>query len=140
MSECSRKTDDPGAVRAKGGFVLLEALVAFTILAAVLSSLLAAVFVASRHDQQSAFMSAATMLGQSKLAAAGIDYPIRVGRSSGRSESGYVWQADVVSYRTVEGTLSSVARTYWITVTVADPRSGRSLAFSSIELTPSGQR
>jgi type II secretory pathway pseudopilin PulG len=123
---------------AEAGFTLLEFLVAFTLLTVVLASLLAALFVAVRGDSQAAFVTLASSLARSKLAAAGVDFPLRPGVTSAAFENGYVWQAVVRPYGTIDIGSGRRIDGFWIEVTIADPRSNgrRSLSLSSLEIVP----
>jgi type II secretory pathway pseudopilin PulG len=124
--------------RTEAGFTLLEFLVAFTLLTVVLTSLLAALFVAMRGDNQAAFVTLASSLARSKLAAAGVDFPLRPGATSAAFENGYVWQAVVQPYGTIEVGSGRRIDGFWVEVTIADPRSNgrRSLSLSSLEIVP----
>jgi type II secretory pathway pseudopilin PulG len=117
------------------GFTLLEFLVAFTILTLFLASGLTAIAVAIRSDSQTEFLTQASMLARSKLAAAGIDFPLRPGSASGRFHNGYVWQAEVRNYRTVAIDDDRQAVGLWVQVTISDPRSGaRTFSLGSVEI------
>jgi hypothetical protein len=75
------------------------------------------------------------MLAKSKLAAAGIDFPLRLGSTSGRFDNGFSWRATVQNYRAVALDKDRHALGLWIEVTVFDPRSGgRSFTLGSIEI------
>jgi general secretion pathway protein I len=125
-----------GSDRTKeGGFTLLEFLVAFTILTLFLTSGLMALAVAIQGDRQASFLTLASMLAKSKLAAAGIDFPLRPGSTSGRFENGYAWQATVRNYRSIALDKDRHVLGFWVEVTVYEPRStGRSFSLGSIEI------
>ncbi|GEO17704.1 hypothetical protein [Microvirga aerophila] len=119
----------------EGGFSLLEFLIAFTILTLFLTSGLMAVAVAIQGDRQANFLMLASMLAKSKLAAAGIDFPLRPGSTAGRFENGYAWQATVRNYRSIALDKDRRVLGFWVEVTVYEPRStGRSFSLGSIEI------
>jgi type II secretory pathway pseudopilin PulG len=121
--------------RKEDGFTLLEFIAAFTILTLFLSAGLAAIAVAVRGDRQAVFLTQAAMLAKSKLGAAGIDFPLRPGMTSGRFDNGYVWQAEVRNYRTVAIDEDRRVAGLWVQVTVADPRSSaRTFSLDSVEI------
>jgi general secretion pathway protein I len=122
--------------RAEGGYTLLEFLVAFTVLSLFLTAGLAAVAVALRSDQQAAFVTLATPLARAKLAAAGIDFPLRAGVARGQFGNGYLWRADVRNYRSAAMNRTGSIHAYWVEVTVAEASGagGRSLSLATIAL------
>jgi hypothetical protein len=116
---------------------VLEFLVAFSLLTVVLASFLAALGVALRNDRQAAFMIRASLLAKAKIAAAGIDYPLRVGTTGAIAESGYRWQAVVRSFIPPRGEGGVSVSAFWVEVTVSEPRAGgRSLTLASLEIVP----
>jgi type II secretory pathway pseudopilin PulG len=130
-------TDAPGAGASpgEGGFVLLEFLVAFSVLTVILAAILTALSVAIRSDHQAAFLTRATMLARAKLAAAGVDYPLRPGTAGAELDNGYVWRADVRTFRSVAAAGRRI-QALSVEVTVSDPRASgrRSVSLSSIEI------
>ncbi|MGF9759496.1 prepilin-type N-terminal cleavage/methylation domain-containing protein [Microvirga sp. 0TCS3.31] len=122
--------------RTQDGYTLLEFLVAFTVLSLFLTAGLAAVAVALRGDQQAAFVTRATPLARAKLAAAGIDFPLRAGVVTGSFGNGYLWQAEVRNYRSAPLNKTASVHAYWVEVTVAEPSgtSGRALSLATIAL------
>jgi general secretion pathway protein I len=121
----------------EAGFTLLEFLVAFALLTLFLGAALAGVAVAVRGDRQANFLTQATMLAQTKLASAGVEYPLGSGRTGGELSNGYVWQADMRRYGPVRSR-GSPAEGYWVEVTVADPRSNgsRAVSLATVVLVP----
>jgi general secretion pathway protein I len=80
------------------GFSLLEVLVAFTILAMLLGALFqvfSAGLQAARSGDQ---YTRATVIAQSRLAALGVEQPLREGVSSGSDHSPYHWRITVSPY------------------------------------------
>jgi type II secretory pathway pseudopilin PulG len=128
-------TDAPGAGASpgEGGFVLLEFLVAFSVLTVILAAILTALSVAIRSDHQAAFLTRATMLARAKLAAAGVDYPLRPGTAGAELDNGYVWLADVRTFRSIPAAGRRI-QGLSVEVTVSDPRGRRSVSLSSIEI------
>jgi hypothetical protein len=122
--------------RQQAGYTALEFLAAFTVLVLFLTAGLTAVGVAIRSDHQASFLTTATALARSKLAAAGIDFPLRPGVVSGNFDNGYSWRAEVRRYRTVGHSEQDVTNAFWVEVTVAPPSSNgrRFLSLGSIEL------
>ncbi|AWN43730.1 hypothetical protein [Methylobacterium durans] len=127
---------------AEGGFTLLEFLAAFAILTLFLSAILAALAVAIRGDHQAAFLTLGSALAKGRLAAAGIDYPLRPGTTGGVLPNGYLWQAEIGRYARVPLGQDRSAAGYRVAVTVAEPpeRGGRSLTLRSIVLDREGRR
>jgi general secretion pathway protein I len=121
----------------EAGFTLLEFLVAFALLTLFLGAALAGLSVAVRGDRQANFLTQATMLAQTKLASAGVEYPIGPGRIGGEFPNGYVWQADMRRYGPAPRR-NSPAEGYWVEVTVADPRSNgsRAVSLATVVLVP----
>lgn len=85
----------PGKAR---GFSLLEILVAFLLLALAMTVLMQ-IFSTSLNGTGIADRYAkATMLAQSKLAAVGVEEPLREGATSGTFDDLYQWQVSVKAY------------------------------------------
>lgn len=105
----------------EAGFTLLEFLVAFAILVAVASALMAAFAVAVRGDHQAAFTTRATLLARSRLATVGVETPLVPGVSTGRLANGTVWQVAIRPDRTVASGAGRAIGCYWVEVTVFDP-------------------
>jgi type II secretory pathway pseudopilin PulG len=121
----------------QAGYALLEFLVAFTILVVVLASLLAALSVSVRSDHQAIFLTRATILAKSKLAAAGQDFPLRPGTSAGSFGNGWEWRAVLRSNGGAPGESQRVD-SLWVEVTVSDGRGNgsQSMTLQSIEIVP----
>lgn len=83
----------------RGGFTLIEALVAFAVLALGLSSLLQGVGGGARNESRADFLLRATRQGQSQLAALGSDTPLAPGQASGRYDDGLLWNLSVEPHR-----------------------------------------
>ncbi|MDR7039564.1 MULTISPECIES: hypothetical protein [Methylobacterium] len=127
---------------AQGGFALLEFLAAFTILTLFLAAILAALAVAMRGDHQAAFLTLGSALAKGRLAAAGVDYPLRPGATGGVLPNGYLWRADIARHALVPLGPGSAAAGYRVAVSVAEPpeRGGRSLTLHSFVLDRAGRR
>jgi general secretion pathway protein I len=125
-----------GADHTEAGFTLLEFLVAFAVLTLFLGVGLAGTAVAMRGDGQANFLTRATVIARNKLAAAGVDFPLRPGRAGGALPNGYVWAADMRRYGPEGKGLAM--RGYWVEVTVADPRNngGRKVSLTTVALAP----
>jgi general secretion pathway protein I len=135
MSLSISKRDREADKTKESGFTLLEFLIAFAILTLFLTSGLMAVAVAIQGDRQASFLTIASMLAKSKLVAAGIDFPLRPGSTSGRFENGYAWEATVRNYRSIAIDKDRYVLGFWVEVTVHEPRaSGRSFSLGSIEI------
>jgi hypothetical protein len=123
------------------GFIMLEFLAAFVIFAAIVSAFLAALSAAIRADQQALFRTRAAMLAKSKLAAAGIEYPIRPGIADGRFDNGYVWRVEM-QFERPTGNGARLGHTMVrIHATVGDPMliARRTLTLSSVKLVGTGE-
>ena len=121
---------------AQAGFTLLEFLVAFALLSAITSALLAAFAVAARGDHQAAFVTRATTLAKSKLAAIGVESPLQPGTLTGKFENGYPWRSDVRSDGVITSGGKQPIRAYWIEVTVFDPdaKGRRTVSLTAFEI------
>jgi len=136
MTEPSRAAGNTCA-----GFIMLEFLAAFVIFAAIVSAFLAALSAAIRADQQALFRTRAAMLAKSKLAAAGIEYPIRPGIAEGRFDNGYVWRVEMQLDRPPGNGATLGYRLVRIHATVGDPMlmARRTLTLSSVKLVGAGE-
>jgi type II secretory pathway pseudopilin PulG len=128
--------------RRQAGYTALEFLVAFTVLSLFLTAGIAAVGVALRGDQQATFATLATALARTKLAAAGVDYPLRPGVATGVFTNGYLWRAEVRHFRSIATSESTQIRAFWVEVTVAAPapNNRRSLSLASVAMAPMVRR
>jgi general secretion pathway protein I len=80
------------------GFSLLEVLVAFTILAMLLSALFQ-VFSGGLHAARAGDrFTRATLIAQSRLATVGLEQPLREGVSSGSTDDAFHWRVTVGEY------------------------------------------
>jgi prepilin-type N-terminal cleavage/methylation domain-containing protein len=95
-------------LKARRGFTLLEALVAFAILALALSQLLAGVGGGARSESRADFLLRAARHGASQLDALGADGAIPLGDSTGRYDDGLVWRLTVRQGRTIKGPTGAV--------------------------------
>jgi general secretion pathway protein I len=84
--------------RACRGFSLLELLIAFTVFAMLLGALLQ-VFSAGLHAARSSERDTrAAVIAQSRMAALGVEQPLRVGVISGTTDDAYHWRITVRPY------------------------------------------
>lgn len=123
--------------RADAGFALLEFLIAFAILTLFLSAFLTGIAVALRGDRQAHFITRATMIAQTKLAAAGAEYSLRPGSIGGVEPGGYRWRVEIQPYSQRPQTTGPFSA-YWLAATVVDPLSNgtRSLTMGTMLLVP----
>jgi type II secretory pathway pseudopilin PulG len=121
---------------AQAGFVLLEFLVAFTMLIVSLSAMFAALMVAIKGDQQAAFLTMGTEFAKGKLAAAGVEYPLISGVSGGTFVNGYAWRVDVRRQGVIASGRGRPITGYRVEVTVSDPRANgrRSVTLVGFEI------
>ena len=125
----------------EGGFMLVEVLVAFALLTAVASALLAAFAAAVHGDNQAAFTTRATMLATSKLAAIGVDLPLEPGVTSGSFQNGYGWRASVRLDRPVGPEGRSGMAVFAVAITVFDPEADdQQISLATLELGPGHAR
>ena len=88
----------PATRRASRGFSLLEVLVAFTILAMLLGALFQ-VFSGGMHAARAGDRhTRATVIAQSQLSAASVEYPPAEGFASGRTDDGFDWRVSIAPY------------------------------------------
>ncbi len=106
----------------KAGFTLIEALVAFAILALAMGQLLVAAGGGARNDSRADFLLRAARLGQSQLAALGVDGPLEQGETSGRYDDGLYWRLSIAPYLTRKSpTGDAVVASFWAKLTVSRP-------------------
>jgi general secretion pathway protein I len=84
-----------GVGRRARGFTLLEIIVAFTILAVALVSLLQAFGTGLRGLSAAQASAGAVMIARSKLEEVGLTIPLRDGESSGETDQGYEWRVSI---------------------------------------------
>ncbi len=110
------------SLKRKGGFTLIETLVAFAILALAMSQLLAAAGGGAQNDNRADFLLRGARLGQSQLAALGVDGPIQLGETSGRYDDGLYWSLTVEPDRTHKSpTGDAVVASFWARLTISRP-------------------
>ena len=80
------------------GFSLLEVLVAFVILALILSVLMQIFSGGLRNASRADEYQQAVLLGQSKLASVGIETPLEVSESNGEFDAVYRWHVSIRPY------------------------------------------
>lgn len=110
----------------RNGFTLVEALVAFAILALVMSELLEGVSGAVRNDDRAEFLLRAARLGRSQLDALGVSSPIAVGETAGYYDGGLPWTLSIQPLRPTasSATLPRIAA-FWARVTIHRPGARR---------------
>jgi prepilin-type N-terminal cleavage/methylation domain-containing protein len=96
-------------LKSRRGFTLIEALVAFAILALVMGRLLASAGGAAHNESRADFYLRAARLGRAQLEALGISEPIRVGETDGRYDDGLLWTLAVEPYREMKNPAGGVA-------------------------------
>jgi len=129
------------AVR-QSGYTLIEVLVAFMILALALTVLLRIFSGGLRNVSVSSDYATATLIAESRLAAAGIDVPLRPGETSGTEGERFAWTVSVQDYAPWPG-YRSAARgvdAFRVTVTVEWPHGDRTRAvgLSTVRLRTGG--
>ena len=129
------------AVR-QSGYTLIEVLVAFMILALALTVLLRIFSGGLRNVSVSSDYAIATLIAESRLAAAGIDVPLRPGETSGTEGERFEWTVSVQDYQPWPGYRSAAKGldAYRVTVTVEWPHGDntRSVGLSTIRLRTEG--
>ena len=128
--------------RRQSGYTLIEVLVAFMILALALTVLLRIFSGGLRNVSVSSDYATATLIAESRLAAAGIDIPLRPGETSGTEGERFEWTVSVQDYQPWPG-YRSAARdldAYRVTVTVEWPNGDktRSVGLSTVRLRTEG--
>ena len=126
----------------QSGYTLIEVLVAFMILALALTVLLRIFSGGLRNVSVSSDYATATLIAESRLAAAGIDIPLRPGETSGTEGERFEWTVNVQDYQPWPG-YRSAARgvdAYRVTVTVEWPNGNntRSVGLSTVRLRAEG--
>jgi general secretion pathway protein I len=122
----------------QSGYTLIEVLVAFVILALALTVLLRIFSGGLRNVSVSSDYATATLIAESRLAAAGIDTPLRPGETSGTEGERFAWTVSVQDYQPWPG-YRSAARgvdAYRVTVTVEWPHGDntRTVGLSTVRL------
>jgi general secretion pathway protein I len=129
-----RRPHADSARRRQAGYALLEFVVAFTILSVFLATILAALSVALRSDKQAEFAMTAVSIAKSRLAAAGVEFPLRPGTTGSTLDNGYAWRATMRPYAAAVLETGLRIEGYWIEVTVSS-HAGRSLSLSAVKIT-----
>ena len=125
------------------GYTLIEVLVAFMILALALTVLMRIFSGGLRNVSVSSDYAVATLIAESRLAAAGIDVPLTPGEMSGTEGERFEWTVSVQDYQPWPGYRSAAKGidAYRVTVTVEWPHGDntRRIGLSTIRLrTPEG--
>jgi len=122
----------------QSGYTLIEVLVAFMILALALTVLLRIFSGGLRNVSVSSDYATATLIAESRLAAAGIDIPLRPGETSGTEGERFEWTVSVQDYQPWPGyrSASQAVDAYRVTVTVEWPNGDntRSVGLSTVRL------
>jgi general secretion pathway protein I len=120
------------------GYTLIEVLVAFMILALALTVLMRIFSGGLRNVSVSSDYAMATLIAESRLAAAGIDVPLRPGETSGTEGERFEWTLSVQDYQPRPGYRSAAkgVDAYRVTVTVEWPNGDntRSVGLSTVRL------
>ena len=122
----------------QSGYTLIEVLVAFVILALALTVLLRIFSGGLRNVSVSSDYATATLIAESRLAATGIDVPLRPGETSGTEGERFEWTVSVQDYEPWPGYRSAAkgVDAYRVTVTVEWPNGDntRSVGLSTVRL------
>ena len=120
------------------GYTLVEVLVAFMIMALALTVLLRIFSSGVRNVGIASDYAQAVLIGESRLATAGIDEGLAPGETSGVEVDGFHWTRRVTTYEpSVEyATHVKGTRAYFVTVTVTWPNGEkeRSINLSTVKL------
>ncbi len=100
------------------GFTLLEALIAFTILAVALAALLLAFGAGVGGLARAEAYGAAALHARSKLEEVGRALPVELGIREGEFDDGYRWRVDIGTYDGGEPDTSTKAFLYTVNVSV----------------------
>ncbi|MGD0189605.1 MAG: hypothetical protein ABSD74_02570 [Rhizomicrobium sp.] len=98
------------------GSVLIEAIIGVAIVSMMLVVMYKSISQSATGAQRVAEKRQALLVAQSEMDAVGSVLPLRPGSVSG-TEGFYIWQLDIVPYRTADG-LSKTGRLYEVTVSV----------------------
>ncbi|MBY6242698.1 prepilin-type N-terminal cleavage/methylation domain-containing protein [Methylosinus sp. Sm6] len=134
-----REPSGSRARAARGGFTLIESLVAFVILTLAMGALMQGLGGGARNEARGDFLLRAARQGRSQIEALGVATPLAAGESSGRYADGLVWRLIVSPYRSVAATDGNGRTTaYFARLTVRRPggaQAGRdSLTLTAIKL------
>lgn len=126
--------------RISRGFSLIEILVAFVILSLTLSVIMQIFSGGLRNIRRSDDYSRALYLAESRLAALGVEQPLREGAMSGELDRRFRWQSSVQPYREAvtadETPLKVVLYRATVDVSWDDGGKTRSLELTSLRLAP----
>ena len=120
------------------GYTLVEVLVAFMILAMALTVLLRIFASGVRNVSVSSQYAQAVLIGESRLATAGVDAMLAPGETRGVEGEDFHWTRRVVNYEPAVdySTYVKGMRAYYVTVTVTWPNGEqqRSIDLSTVKL------
>jgi len=120
------------------GYTLVEVLVAFMIMALALTVLLRIFASGVRNVSVSSQYAQAVLIGESRLATAGVDAMLAPGETSGVEGDDFHWTRRVVTYEPAVdySTYVKGTRAYHVTVTVTWPNGvrERSIDLSTVKL------
>lgn len=124
--------------RRSRGYTLVEVLVAFMIMALALTVLLRIFSTGVRNVAVSSDYAQAVLIGESRLATAGVDESLAPGETSGVEGGDFHWTRSVTSYEPAVDYKTYVkgTRAYHVTVTVTWPNGDkeRSIDLSTVKL------
>ena len=128
--------------RRQSGYTLIEVLVAFMILALALAVLMRIFSGGLRNVSVSSDYATATLIAESRLAAAGIDGLLAPGETSGTEGDRFEWTVSVQDYEPWPGYRPAAkgVDAYRVTVTVEWPHGDntRSIGLSTVRLRSEG--
>jgi general secretion pathway protein I len=126
----------------QSGYTLIEVLVAFMILVLALTVLMRIFSGGLQNVSVSSDYATATLIAESRLAAAGIDVPLQPGETSGTEGERFDWTVSVQDYQPWAGYRSAVkgVDAYRVTVTVEWPNGDntRSVGLTTVRLRTRG--
>ncbi len=128
----SKLPDKPSPSDRRGGFTLLEVLVAFVILSVSLVALMRGFSSGLGAVGAAADYRTAVLLARSKIDEIGPVIELTEGRHGGTLENGYEWQADIAAYDLGHAPPFPVLG-YQVTVTV-EWQGGRAITLTSLRL------
>lgn len=123
------------AMRDRSGFTLLEVLVAFTIFALTTGAVMATISTGLNGSRTAAHHAVATLIAESKLAAAGIERPLSESENSGSTDTGYDWRITVQPIAREEamtGTAGFSPSRIDVTVSWANSGNTQSISMSTV--------
>ncbi len=107
------------AASAQRGFTLVEVLIAFSILAIILTGTFRSMALGHRGAHDSAARIEAVRLAESKLETLGISDPIASGQQQGQFSDRYRWEMSVTPYLSQNpGAYETAKRPHWVELTV----------------------